>query len=117
MDAQNVRYEQHNNMQDKKLYDCDCGCGLTFLQGEGLGFKIKLSLEDEDIIMMEDHIVDANWKYYIPVALIETWGDLMETIEKAVADNPNDRVWCHLEPYLQNPDRIPDDTRLDYIYI
>ena len=30
---------------------------------------------------------------------------------------PNDRVWCHLEAYVEKRDEIEDDTRLDYIYI
>ena len=117
MDAQNVRYDQHNNVQDKEQYECDCGCGMTFLKGEGLGLKIKLVLDDEDIIMEEDHIVGANWKYYIPYALIETWGDMLDLIAASVRDNPNDRMWCHLEPYVQNPDNYPDNTPLEYIYI
>ena len=117
MEFQNDRHDQHNNVPDKKTYECDCGCGVSFINGDGLGFKIKLVLEDEDVIMVEDHIVNANWKYYIPYALIETWGDLLDLIASSVRDNPNDRVWCHLEPYLQNPDHFPDDTRLDYIYI
>lgn len=117
MDVQNVKYDQYNNMDIKKQYVCDCGCGLTFLQGEGLGFKIKLSLEDEEIVMIEDQLVDINWVNYIPYALIETWGDLLDLIASSVRDYPNDRVWCHLEPYIQNPDHIPDDTPLEYIYI
>ena len=109
--------DQQNNVPDKKIYDCDCGCGVTFLKGEGLGLRIKLILkdEDEDLIMTEDQIVNIDWNDYIPVELIKTWGDLMELIESSVDDYPNDRVWCHMEPYTNGPDEFPVDTVLEFL--
>jgi len=112
MELQN---DMHNNVPDKKIYECDCGCGVTFVKGEGLGLRIKLILKDEDLIMAEDQIVNIDWNDYIPVELIKTWGDLMELIETAVDDFPNDRVWCHMEPYTNGPDEFPADTLLEFL--
>ena len=119
MNVQNDRHDEINNIPVKRCYDCTCGCGLTFIQGEGIGLKIDIELDDahEPLILREDLIMGVNWKYYISHVVIETWGDLMEVIEKSVEDYPNDRVWCHLEPYLDNPDNIPYDTLLHFIYI
>ena len=107
--------DQQNNVPDKQIYVCECGCGVTFLKGEGLGLKIKLILKDEDVIMVEDHIMNVDWNDYIPVALIKTWGDLMELIETSVDEYPNDRVWCHMEPYTNGPDEFPADTVLEFL--
>jgi hypothetical protein len=106
---------QQNNVPDKKIYDCDCGCGVTFLKGEGLGLRIKLILKDEDLIMAEDQIVNIDWNDYIPAERIKTWGDLLELIESSVDDYPNDRVWCHMEPYATGPDEFPVDTVLEFL--
>lgn len=116
-----MEFQNANNMEDerinngnKKMYECDCGCGLTFIKGHGLGFWLKTEAEDN---IYEDKLDGKSWKEYISEQHIKTWGEFMSLIENSARDQPNVRVWYHLECYLQNIRLVADDMPLGFEYI
>ena len=117
MEFQNKNIDNNaidNNKQNKLAYVCDCGCEFSFLRGENLGFK--LNVIDEDAVLSEDKLI-MDWFAYIPIALIHTWGELMDFITDSRRDQPNEKVWYHLEPYTRDRHDFADDTSVEFIYI
>jgi hypothetical protein len=104
----------YNNNPDEKIFNCDCGCGLSFQEGHGMGFKIMVGPDD---VIQESKLCGIDWNDYIPVGHTDTWGELMDLFARSARDHPNDRVWCHLEAYVEKRDEIDDRTWLDYVYI
>jgi len=103
-----------NNNPDEKLYECDCGCGLSFQEGNGLGFRIMVGPDD---VIQESKLCGMDWNDYIPAGPSDTWGELMELFENMARDHPNDRVWAHLEAYVERRRDFDERTWLDYVYV
>jgi len=118
MEFQNANNaDEQGNNGDKLFKNCYCGCGLTFIEGDSLGFYMEVADGDEGSFLREDKIDGDDWHNYIKTNLIQTWGDFIRLIEYNHYEDPNNRVWFHLYPYIRDRDLMNDDTQIQYDYI